>query len=66
MSDGNFNRNLLPYHNYTSGVRAGRASALQRAMQILSSLLEEDGVMPDKKTREALLSEFHKRMTARP
>lgn len=25
MSDGNYNRNLLPYTQYTSGVKAGRA-----------------------------------------
>lgn len=25
MSDGNYNRNLLPYKDYQSGVRAGKA-----------------------------------------
>ena len=25
MSDGNYNRNLLPYHQYASGLKAGKA-----------------------------------------
>ena len=66
MSDGNFNRNLLPYHNYTSGVRAGRASALQRAMSILSYLLEEHGWGDNEIQREEFIQEFHKRMTEKP
>lgn len=66
MSDGNFNRNLLPYHNYTSGVRAGRASALQRAMNILSCLLEEYGLGDNEIQREEFIQEFHKRMTEKP
>lgn len=34
MSDGNFNRNLLPYHNYQSGLRAGRAQARTKALEV--------------------------------
>ncbi len=32
MSDGNFNRNLLPYNNFQSGLRAGEARMKQRAL----------------------------------
>ena len=32
MSDGNFNRNLLPYNNYQSGNRAGRAQMKKIAL----------------------------------
>lgn len=42
MSDGNFNRNLLPYHNYQSGVRAGRASMRTLAVQAFERWLREN------------------------
>ncbi len=41
MSDGNFNRNLLPYRNYQSGVRAGQAAMRTRALNALRALLDE-------------------------
>ena len=41
MSDGNYNRNLLPYHNYQSGVRAGKAQAKIKAIETLATLIEE-------------------------
>lgn len=42
MSDGNFNRNLLPYHNYQSGVRAGRASMRTTALKAFEEWLQDD------------------------
>ncbi len=33
MSDGNFNRALLPHTPYASGLKAGRAMALAKAEQ---------------------------------
>lgn len=33
MSDGNFNRNLLPYNSYQSGFRAGKARMKQHALE---------------------------------
>lgn len=41
MSDGNYNRNLLPYHNYQSGVRAGKAVLRQLAIDELRRQIEE-------------------------
>ena len=41
MSDGNFNRALLPHGGYASGVRAGQAAERKRAVEVLSRLLEE-------------------------
>lgn len=41
MSDGNYNRNLLPYRNYQSGVRAGRATMRTQAMAHLEKMLSE-------------------------
>lgn len=39
MSDGNFNRALLPHTPYQSGVKMGGAMARQRAVQKLRTLL---------------------------
>ena len=41
MSDGNFNRALLPHGGYASGVRAGQAAERKRAVAALERLLEE-------------------------
>ncbi len=41
MSDGNYNRNLLPYHNYQSGVRAGKAALRQLALDEFRRQLAE-------------------------
>ena len=39
MSDGNYNRNLLPYHNYQSGLRAGQAAMRHRAVEAFARFL---------------------------
>lgn len=44
MSDGNFNRNLLPYHPYASGLRAGRARMHTQALHAFSAWIEEQGL----------------------
>ncbi len=50
MSDGNYNRNLLPYHNYQSGVRAGKAALRQLAVDELRRQVKE--LRPDLTTDE--------------
>lgn len=39
MSDGNYNRNLLPYRDYPSGVRAGRAAMRTLALAAFERVL---------------------------
>ena len=39
MSDGNFNRNLLPSHSFQSGVRTGRAVMKTKAVAAFSKWL---------------------------
>ena len=39
MSDGNYNRSLLPADRYTSGVRAGEARMKERAVAAFASWL---------------------------
>lgn len=56
MSDGNINRNLLPYKNYQSGVRAGRASMRTLACDTLNALLQAEDL--DATTIERLSTSF--------
>lgn len=41
MSDGNFNRSLLPANNYQSGYRAGEVRTKQKVKNILLQVLKE-------------------------
>ena len=61
MSDGNYNRNLLPYRNYQSGVRAGRAQAKQLALQAFSAWLdaEQSGLPADEKAQALVAFKQH-------
>lgn len=47
MSDGNYNRNLLPYHQYTSGLKAGRAQMRTIALRAFSKWMAGQGCTPD-------------------
>ena len=42
MADGNYNRNILPYHNYQSGYRAGRAAMRRLALEAFDKWLQEN------------------------
>lgn len=41
MSDGNFNRSLLPANSYRSGYRAGEVQTKQKIKNILSQVLKD-------------------------
>ncbi len=43
MSDGNYNRNLLPYRQYQSGVKAGRAQMHTLALRAFKTWMTEQG-----------------------
>ena len=58
MSDGNFNRNLLPYHDDQSGVRAGRATTKRKAIELLEKLLSEKATALSESERTELVNEF--------
>ncbi len=64
MSDGNYNRNLLPYRNYQSGLRAGRAQTIARASSILSELLADSPLTAEQ--RQDLLQTFRQRVSEEP
>lgn len=54
MSDGNYNRNLLPYHQYASGLRAGKAQMHSKALFAFRQWLEDEGYNKED-TEKALL-----------
>ena len=56
MSDGNYNKNLLPYRDYQSGYRAGSIRMKVKAKTVLKELLEKSS-MPAEES-EKLLQDF--------
>lgn len=53
MSDGNYNRNLLPYKDYQSGFRAGKAQTRTRALEAFRRLMDRLPLTEEQK-REAI------------
>ncbi len=45
MSDGNFNRNLLPYTPYQSGLKAGKSMARMKALEAFQTYLQDQGIL---------------------
>ena len=41
MSDGNFNRSLLPHTPYQSGMKTGKSMARQQALQAFYDFIKE-------------------------
>lgn len=59
MSDGNFNRNLLPYTPYQSGMKAGKAMARMKALEAFKTYLQnKENLEPEVIEKEC--SEFKK------
>lgn len=62
MSDGNFNRSMLPSNSYQSGVRAGRSQMRIKAIQLVEELLQEELATIDDEKRAQLLQLFRQRL----
>lgn len=60
MSDGNFNRALLPSTPYASGVKMGYQQARTKAIAALDKILNEQGQSLPAELRETLLTNFKK------
>ena len=60
MSDGNFNRSLLPSDQYLSGLRAGEARMRQRALKAFRKWIteKEPDISPQQLQAEEQI--FHK------
>lgn len=55
MSDGNYNRNLLPYHQYASGLRAGKAQMHTLALNAFDKWLAHNGYDEEARKAEMLV-----------
>ena len=62
MSDGNFNRSMLPSNSYQSGVRAGRSQMRIKAIQLVVELLKKEWVNIDEGERTQFLQLFRQRL----
>lgn len=60
MSDGNFNRQLLPPNSYRSGLQVGRQQMRQKALDALSEILASSSLGEEEKKR--MLSEMRARL----
>ena len=60
MSDGNFNRQLLPPNSYRSGLQVGRQQMRQKALDALSEILACSSLGEEEKER--MLSEMRARL----
>ena len=58
MSDGNFNRSMLPYNNYQSGNRAGRAQMKALALEAFEKWCASHFQELDEAARHELYMEF--------
>lgn len=58
MSDGNFNRALLPKNELSAGLRAGKAQMRQRAMEAFEKVLDECLISISDEEKERMRSHF--------
>jgi len=58
MSDGNFNRQLLPKTELSSGLRAGKAQMRVKAEQAFVRILNEDLTHLNDEQRKQLTDKF--------
>ena len=59
MSDGNYNRNLLPYRQYQSGLKAGHGQMRTLAVRAFTTWMEEQGFSEEeRKQHEARFREL--------
>ena len=60
MSDGNFNRSLLPSTPYRSGIRMGQQQTKAKAISVLRRALEQAEPPLTTEQKEAILKRFEK------
>lgn len=60
MSDGNFNRALLPSTPYRSGVRMGQQQTKAKAIEVLRSALEKAEPPLSQEQKETIAKYFEK------
>ena len=66
MSDGNFNRALLPSTPYRSGVKMGQQQAKVKAIKALQLALEEVQPSLSQEQKDTIKSSFEKELRLLP
>ena len=64
MSDGNFNRSMLPSNSDQSGVRAGTSKMKVKAMEALRELLETHCVEIPVERQNEIITRFREKLGA--
>ena len=64
MSDGNFNRSMLPSNSYQSGVRAGTSKMKVKEMEALRELLETHCVEIPVERQNEIITRFREKLGA--
>lgn len=62
MSDGNFNRALLPSTPYRSGVRMGQQQAKKKATEALRIVLEKTETPLSQMHKESIIERFEEEL----
>ncbi|MEG1860208.1 MAG: hypothetical protein RR206_00770 [Bacteroidaceae bacterium] len=62
MSDGNFNKALLPHTNYQSGIRAGKAMMRKLAIESFEKVLADYALTTTEEDYKELFLSFKKRL----
>ncbi len=62
MSDGNFNRALLPKNELTAGIRAGKAQMRAKAEKAARQMIDEFFPEADEQTRQAAMNAFMQKL----
>ena len=65
MSDGNFNRSMLPSNSFQSGVRAGQARMQQFAQEAFNATLDQHKALVSPDVAEQLLTTFLQQLKQR-
>ena len=58
MSDGNFNRALLPKHELSAGIRAGKAQMRAKAEKAIKEVINQFFPDATAETKESATKEF--------
>ena len=64
MSDGNFNRALLPSTPYRSGIRMGQQQTKAKAMEAWHIAVEKAEPPLSKEQKEAIVSNFERNLSS--
>ncbi len=62
MSDGNYNRALLPKNELSAGIKAGKAQMRAKAEKAAKLMLDEFFPDASEKTRQAAMDTFIKQL----